>query len=309
MANSNNILDMMTSNTGVSQLYGITNPACNCNNQEQQGSGIGQDNQNRLNNQMPPSMNPVPASELEAQIQRNLTMPTQMTPTTAAPIMPDQAITSLPTMPIQTTATNPTMPDQTTANNMPNHHDHNDTTTAPITASINEGAAQMFPQLDQMISGNQEQQMLPQASRQPSIWEVPGRLPDSLQNELNPPKKTTSLESFLNNSFFTGAPTNPIVPADQGQFSSNLGKKYAIISMPRKAANEVNLQSMNGFLKTQTGEEVSIQFLIGTNALVEKTGTILAIGDDYLIMKEKDSNDILICDFNNIEFIRFENKL
>ena len=90
-----------------------------------------------------------------------------------------------------------------------------------------------------------------------------------------------------------------------GRQTNQMNNMSNAMSMPRRSATEVNLQNMNGFLKTQTGKNISVQFLIGNNALLEKTGTLLAVGDNYILMRESDNNEILLCDFDNIKFIRF----
>jgi hypothetical protein len=66
-----------------------------------------------------------------------------------------------------------------------------------------------------------------------------------------------------------------------------------------------SLQYMNGFLRTQIGRPVRVDFLIGTNTLVDRSGTLLAVGINYILINESDSDDIVACDFYNIKFIKF----
>jgi hypothetical protein len=66
-----------------------------------------------------------------------------------------------------------------------------------------------------------------------------------------------------------------------------------------------SLQYMNGFMRTQIGRRVTIEFLIGTNTLVDKTGTLLAVGANYVLINEIESDDILLADFYSIKFIKF----
>ena len=66
-----------------------------------------------------------------------------------------------------------------------------------------------------------------------------------------------------------------------------------------------SLQYMNGFLRTQIGRIVQVQFLIGTNTLVDRMGLLLAVGANYILLNEIETDDILVCDFYNIKFIRF----
>lgn len=64
-----------------------------------------------------------------------------------------------------------------------------------------------------------------------------------------------------------------------------------------------SLQYMNAFLRTQIGKKVTVDFLIGTNTLVDRTGTLLGVGANYIVINETETDDILICDFYTIKFI------
>lgn len=66
-----------------------------------------------------------------------------------------------------------------------------------------------------------------------------------------------------------------------------------------------SLQYLNGFLRTQIGRRVQVQFLIGANTFTDRTGTLLGVGANYILLNETDSDDLLACDFFNIKFIRF----
>ena len=67
--------------------------------------------------------------------------------------------------------------------------------------------------------------------------------------------------------------------------------------------NEYSMQNLNDLMRTQVGRSASIQFLIGSNNLVEKSGIILAVGDDYILLNEDETGRILVCDFYNIRFV------
>ncbi|WP_242953658.1 hypothetical protein [Clostridium merdae] len=66
-----------------------------------------------------------------------------------------------------------------------------------------------------------------------------------------------------------------------------------------------SLQYLNGFLRTQIGRRVRVEFLLGTNTMTDRTGTLLGVGANYILINESDSDDLLACDFYNIKFIRF----
>jgi len=66
-----------------------------------------------------------------------------------------------------------------------------------------------------------------------------------------------------------------------------------------------SLQYMNGFMRTQIGRKVRVEFLIGTNTLTDRTGTLLAVGANYILINEVETDDILLCDFYSIKFVKF----
>lgn len=71
--------------------------------------------------------------------------------------------------------------------------------------------------------------------------------------------------------------------------------------------NMQNRGNIEEFLRTQIGKNVRMQFLIGTNTLIEKSGILMGVGDNFVILKEDGSGEILVCDFDGAKFIRFEN--
>ena len=66
-----------------------------------------------------------------------------------------------------------------------------------------------------------------------------------------------------------------------------------------------SLQYLNGFLRTQIGRRVRVEFLLGTNTMTDRSGTLLGVGANYILINESDTDDLLACDFYNIKFIRF----
>ena len=66
-----------------------------------------------------------------------------------------------------------------------------------------------------------------------------------------------------------------------------------------------SLQYLNGFIRTQIGRRVTIDFLVGSNNMVSKSGYLLGVATNYILINELDTTDITTCDFYNIKFIRF----
>lgn len=67
------------------------------------------------------------------------------------------------------------------------------------------------------------------------------------------------------------------------------------------------LEFLNGFLRTQVGKRVKIEFLIGTNTFTDKSGVLLGVGANYIIIREASTDDFLTCDFFNIKFVTIYN--
>lgn len=65
-----------------------------------------------------------------------------------------------------------------------------------------------------------------------------------------------------------------------------------------------SIQFLNGFIRTQIGRHVQIDFLVGSNTITSKNGYLLGVGANYILINELDTNDITACDFYNIKFIR-----
>jgi hypothetical protein len=68
---------------------------------------------------------------------------------------------------------------------------------------------------------------------------------------------------------------------------------------------ETDVNYTQGYLKTQIGRYVKIEFLIGTNMLVDREGTLVDVGISYVIIREAETDDLLLCDIYSIKFVRF----
>lgn len=58
-----------------------------------------------------------------------------------------------------------------------------------------------------------------------------------------------------------------------------------------------------GFLRTQIGRKVRVEFLLGTNLLTDRTGMLVAVGASYIILRPVDSDDLIMCDIYSIKFV------
>lgn len=58
-----------------------------------------------------------------------------------------------------------------------------------------------------------------------------------------------------------------------------------------------------GYLRTQIGRMVRVEFLIGTNGLNDRIGTLLGVGASYILLRPIGTNDIELCDIYSIKFV------
>ena len=66
-----------------------------------------------------------------------------------------------------------------------------------------------------------------------------------------------------------------------------------------------NIQFTQGYLRTQIGSKVRVEFLIGTNSLQDRRGTLVYVGISYIIIQEEETDDLLLCDIYSIKFVTF----
>lgn len=58
-----------------------------------------------------------------------------------------------------------------------------------------------------------------------------------------------------------------------------------------------------GYLRTQIGKYVRIDFLIGTNLFIDKEGILRQVGISYLVLEESGSGDMVMCDIYAVKFV------
>jgi len=80
-----------------------------------------------------------------------------------------------------------------------------------------------------------------------------------------------------------------------------------IASIPPQMAEDpvMDTDYTQGYLRTQIGKRVKVEFLIGTNMLVDREGTLVDVGISYIIINEVETDDLLLCDIYSIKFVRF----
>ena len=61
------------------------------------------------------------------------------------------------------------------------------------------------------------------------------------------------------------------------------------------------------FLRTQIGKLMRVEFLIGTNNLVDRVGYLKDVGASYILLRAVESDTITFCDIYSIKFINISN--
>jgi len=74
-------------------------------------------------------------------------------------------------------------------------------------------------------------------------------------------------------------------------------------TLPSTPIMDINFTQ--GYLRSQIGARVKIEFLIGTNMLIDREGTLVDVGISYVVIREVDTDDLLLCDIYSIKFVRF----
>jgi len=58
-----------------------------------------------------------------------------------------------------------------------------------------------------------------------------------------------------------------------------------------------------GFLRTQIGKLMRVEFLIGTNNMVDRIGRLTEVGASYILLTSIENDSLVYCDIYSIKFI------
>lgn len=65
-----------------------------------------------------------------------------------------------------------------------------------------------------------------------------------------------------------------------------------------------SLQYLNGYLRTQIGNYVDVDFLVGSTSILTRSGRLAGVGLNYILIEDVATRDMTACDFYNIKFLR-----
>ena len=58
-----------------------------------------------------------------------------------------------------------------------------------------------------------------------------------------------------------------------------------------------------GFLREQIGKLMRVEFLIGTNNMVDRIGILQDVGASYILLRSFENDSLVYCDIYSIKFI------
>lgn len=93
------------------------------------------------------------------------------------------------------------------------------------------------------------------------------------------------------------------MPSQQMQFPMAGAAPVDFETLPTTPV--LDIMYTQGYLKSQIGARIKVEFLIGTNMLIDREGTLTDVGISYIIINEVETDDLLLCDIYSIKFVRF----
>ncbi|MBU3214368.1 hypothetical protein LL033_03705 [Clostridium estertheticum] len=58
-----------------------------------------------------------------------------------------------------------------------------------------------------------------------------------------------------------------------------------------------------GWLQSQIGKYVRVDFLLGTNTFQDRQGLLQEVGISFIVLKESSTNNLIMCDIYSIKFV------
>lgn len=96
----------------------------------------------------------------------------------------------------------------------------------------------------------------------------------------------------------------PMPPVPQDSFPNNIPSFPDPQNTGSAPETLTDIYFTPGFLKTQIGKTMRVEFLMGTNApLVDRIGVLLAVGASYILLRPIQTQEMLMCDIYSIKFV------
>lgn len=101
-------------------------------------------------------------------------------------------------------------------------------------------------------------------------------------------------------------PSQPTIPQQPTVPQQPQVPDGSLVDFPRQPGPPVMVDAryLQGYLKENIGQYVRIDFLLGTNTLVDKAGYLVDVGIDFVVLREAETDDLDICDLYSIKFVK-----
>ncbi|MGV8981750.1 hypothetical protein [Clostridium sp.] len=124
-----------------------------------------------------------------------------------------------------------------------------------------------------------------------------------------PPNNFNGTQPWNNGPMFFEPPMMPLPNLDSIDYSrqkpipetSPINQDFQMAPVPPVVNNPLYTQ---GWLVGHIGKYIKIEFLIGTNMLIDREGILKEVGVSFIVIQETGTNDMLMCDIYSIKFVR-----
>lgn len=118
-----------------------------------------------------------------------------------------------------------------------------------------------------------------------NLTRTPGRAADK---PIDRPMDIPPIDQFTGESVMpSDSLLVPLVPATGPQPTANISPKFS-----------------QGYLIEHIGQNVRVEFLIGSEgALIDRTGRLVEVGENYIVLQPFGTDDLLMCDLFSIKFV------
>lgn len=159
-----------------------------------------------------------------------------------------------------------------------------------------EQIAQQMPMGSHATAGGPHESVAPQ-----SFSKIPAQgaqgVPFQMPMQQMPFTQTIPLPQFPTGQ--TAVPTIPITGGQQPSLASPVD--FSTLG----TTPVMDTEFTQGYLRSQIGRRVKVEFLIGTSMMMDRDGILTDVGISYIIINETDTDDMVLCDIYSIKFVRF----
>jgi len=139
-------------------------------------------------------------------------------------------------------------------------------------------------------------------------------MPDNTQDRMDYRYHTYEHETDSKRQNLTKTPASremrntAVPPIDQITGESVMPSESPLVPLvPAQRPEPMSIRNpyqSQGYLQQHIGQNMRVQFLIGSNGpLVDRTGVLVEVGDSYIVLQPVDTDDLLMADLYSIKFV------